>query len=246
MLDTLTTRNNEGHLSFTVYRKKTHTDQYLQFNSNQPLQHKLGVVKTLVHRANTICSSEESKLLELEHLKKVLSISGYTKSAWATATTTNSRPPNPTTNRESKPFKGSVTLPFVGPVSEAVARCIRRTGVQVHFRPTNTIRSRLVHPKDKTDPLEKSGVMYHIKCNDCPDDYVGETERILNARFQEHYRPSSSVGHHVDYRRHSIDEGSVSVLHQETDWFRRGVAEAIHIQREAPTLNRGRKRHTLP
>ena len=45
MLDTLTTRSNEGHLSFTVFRKKTHTDQYLQFNSNLPLQHKLGVVK---------------------------------------------------------------------------------------------------------------------------------------------------------------------------------------------------------
>ena len=71
MLDTLTTRNNEVHFAFTVYRKKTHTDQYLQFKSNQPLQHKLGVVKTLVHRVNTICSSEDSKLLELEHLKKV-------------------------------------------------------------------------------------------------------------------------------------------------------------------------------
>ena len=50
----------------------------------------------------------------------------------------------------------------------------------------------------------------------------------------------------MDYKRHLIDKESVSILHQETDWFRRGVAEAIHIQREAPTLNRGRERHTLP
>ena len=33
---------------------------------------------------------------------------------------------------------------------------------------------------------------------------------------------------------------------REPDWFKRGVAEAIHIQRESPTLNRGRERHTLP
>ena len=46
MLDTLTTRDNEGGLSFTAYRKKTHTDQHLQYRSNQPLQHKLGKVKT--------------------------------------------------------------------------------------------------------------------------------------------------------------------------------------------------------
>ena len=57
---------------------------------------------------------------------------------------------------------------------------------------------------------------------------------------------SSPVGHHMEYRRHSIDEDSISVLTQEADWFRRGVAEAIHIQREAPTLNQGRERHTLP
>ena len=133
----------------------------------------------------------------------------------------------------------------MGPASESVARCIRRTGVQVLFRPTNTIRLRLVHPKDKTDPLNKLDVVYKIQCNDCPDVYVGETERKLNAHFKEHHCSSSPVVHHVDYRRHSIDEESVSVLQQVTDWFQRGVAEAIHIQWEAPTLNRGRERHTL-
>ena len=43
-----------------------------------------------------------------------------------------------------------------------------------------------------------------------------------------------------------MDEASVSVLHREADWFRRGVAEAVQIQREAPALNRGRERHILP
>ena len=39
---------------------------------------------------------------------------------------------------------------------------------------------------------------------------------------------------------------SVSVLHKEADWYKRGMAEAIHIFRESPDLNRGRERHTLP
>jgi hypothetical protein len=73
---------DNGSIAFSVYRKPTHTDQYLQFNSHQPLEHKLGVIRTLTRRANTICSTEEAKEQELDHIKKVLSVSGYQKLAW--------------------------------------------------------------------------------------------------------------------------------------------------------------------
>ena len=85
--------------------------------------------------------------------------------------------------------------------------------------------------------LDQAGVMYKIACNDCDATYVGETERKLNTRFKEHHRSSSPVGQHMEHRRHSVDEGSVSVLHRETDWYRRGVAEAIYVQQESPCLN---------
>ena len=247
MLDTLTKRNDEGQLSFTVYRKPTHTDQYLQFASNQPLQHKLGVVSTLYHRCMVLCSEEDSKIKEIEHLKKVLSVSGYTKATWNTATaardpTSRKNPTTADTNRT----KGSISLPYVGPMTEAIARNIRRAGVTTHIRPFNTIRGRLVHPKDKLDRLDQAGVVYRIACNDCDATYVGETERKLNTRFKEHHRSSSPVGQHMEDRRHSVDETSVSVLHKESDWYRRGVAEAIFVQQESPSLNRGRERHILP
>ena len=61
ILDTMITRSPRGTLSFSVYRKKTHTDQYLQFDSNQPLQHKLGVIRTLNHRCKTICTTQEEE-----------------------------------------------------------------------------------------------------------------------------------------------------------------------------------------
>ena len=245
MLDAMTTRSPAGELSFTVYRKPTHTDQYLQFSSNQPLSHKLGVIRTLKHRCETICSTEEGKLQELEHLKRVLSVSGYTKAAWNAA----SRPkPTVTTPDSTAPRKkGHVTLPFVGQMSEAIARTIRKAGVAVHLRPYNSIRQQLVHPKDKVTQEDKSGVVYHIKCGDCSASYVGETERQLKTRVKEHHKTKSSpLCEHLTKEGHSFSKEQVSVLQQEPDWFKRGVAEAIHIQRESPSLNRDQGRHKLP
>ena len=254
MLDTLTTRRPSGIMEFSVYRKPTHTDQYLQFSSNQPLQHKLGVIRTLRHRCESLCTTEEAKLQELEHLRRVLSVSGYTKSAWDTA----SRPKlsTPRTDPEATRTKGHITLPYVGPMSNSVARVIRKAGVAVHMRPYNTIRSQLVQPKDKVALEDKAGVVYQIQCGDCPASYVGETERCLGKRVKEHsYQGSKSAyEEHCKRHKHSINpagkvkiqDSQVAVLHQEPDWFKRGVAESIHIMQEAPTLNRDKGRHTLP
>ena len=40
-LDVLLTKTNDGTINTQVYRKKTHTDKILKFNSNHPTQHKI-------------------------------------------------------------------------------------------------------------------------------------------------------------------------------------------------------------
>ena len=42
----------------TVYREITHTDQYLNFASQQPIHQKLGVVRPLMNRCETITTEE--------------------------------------------------------------------------------------------------------------------------------------------------------------------------------------------
>jgi hypothetical protein len=243
MLDTRIIRTDEG-LHFTTYRKPTHTDQYLQFDSHHPLQHKLGVIRTLTHRADTICSTENYKKEELEHLKTVLSVSGYQKWAWDTPASKKTTP-HPSTNHATA-SKGHITMPYVSGVTEALSRKIRKLGVTVHPKPMNTIRSKLVAPKDKTDIMDKSGVIYKIQCKDCSESYVGETERNLRHRIKEHRRESSPVGAHLIQEDHQLDKDCVKILSSETKWFERGVKEAIHIAAERPSLNRDRGRHNLP
>ena len=59
-LDMLVTPDEDGRLNTTVYRKATHTDQYLHWDSHHAITSKYSVVGTLFHRARTICSNLDS------------------------------------------------------------------------------------------------------------------------------------------------------------------------------------------
>ena len=63
-LDILVSPEEDGSLSTSVYRKPTHTDLYLQWESHHPLSAKYTVIGTLQHRANTISSN--TQLLQKE------------------------------------------------------------------------------------------------------------------------------------------------------------------------------------
>jgi len=76
-LDTLVTKDPKGTLKVTIYRKPTHTDRYLDFDSCHPLEHKRSVVHTLSKRASEIPSTIEDKMRAVNHLLKVLRANGY-------------------------------------------------------------------------------------------------------------------------------------------------------------------------
>ena len=67
----------EGELMTKVYRKPTHTQQYINWNSNHPKNMLLGVLKGLVHRAHVLCDRKEDLLEELALLKNVFVSNGY-------------------------------------------------------------------------------------------------------------------------------------------------------------------------
>ena len=67
-LDMLITPDEEGRLKTTLYRKPTHTNQYLHWDSHHAIPSKYSMIGTLFHRAKTICSGPFQLQKEEEHL----------------------------------------------------------------------------------------------------------------------------------------------------------------------------------
>ena len=75
-LDTFPQPKGEN-ISVSVYRKPTHTDRYLAFNSSHPISAKKALVRALMDRAENVCSYPDILVKEIEHLGKVLHYNNY-------------------------------------------------------------------------------------------------------------------------------------------------------------------------
>ena len=191
-LDILISPDEEGRLKTSVYRKPTHTDQYLQWDSHHPISSKYSVVGTLFHRTKTISSNQNYLQQEEEHLNRALGNCNYPRWALNRVKIKMNNPApkkkkNTQQNNIPKPF---ITIPYYKGLSESVKRKCSDFGVQVHFKGGTTIKDLLMNPKDKDQMMKKSGVIYTYKCGrvECDEEYIGESSRTFGERFKEHQK----------------------------------------------------------
>ena len=131
----------------------------------------------------------------------------------------------------------NIGLPYVRGTSEKLAMILKNHGVGTYHKPFNTIRSILVHPKDKTPDHKKCGVIYEVQCPECPEQYIGETGRTLETRMKDHLKskpPRTAVGDHA----HKINMDNVKVIAREDYMWRRKIRESIEIRTRRPAINR--------
>ncbi len=197
-LDTLIVRKSDGSLKLLVYRKKTHTDQYLNFQSQHPLHQKLGVIRTLMDRMESVVTEDQDKRDEEIKIREAMKDCGYPK--WSIDRVKQQMSEKPSKNTKPKkskesetPSKGMVVIPYVEGVSEKIQRVFKKYNINTAMRPTNTLKSILVHPKDKKDPSENSDVVYDIPCQTCNKSYIGETGRQFGVRLKEHKKDAESI-----------------------------------------------------
>ena len=150
-----------------------------------------------------------------------------------------------------------MVLPYIKGTTEQLRRIFRSYGFQATAKPTSNLRQVLVASKDKLEKQDTTGVIYRIRCQgqtdrgQCTESYIGETERSLKTRFQEHRRPSSTSSEvsqhiHIESPGHKVDLKSVEILDREPRYFERFIREAIYIRAHRPSLNRDGGRFKLP
>ena len=69
-------RNANGSLKFKIFRTQTHTDKYLNIDSYLGIQHENSVVRSLMHRANSLCDDQFINN-EFSQIDAVLKQNGY-------------------------------------------------------------------------------------------------------------------------------------------------------------------------
>ena len=221
-LDTIVKPEEYGSLSITVYRKPTHTDQYLQWDSHHHLSAKFSVINTLSYRAKTVCSRPELLQQEMDHLRKALTKCKYPK--WtldkvekrldkSTSETIDGVNNQGTTDAQAVTnggkTKGHIVIPYTQGHYESIKKICGRYSIQTHFKGGSIIKN-LVSPKDKDPLVNQSGAI----CGDlgCDDEYIGENSGTFGERYKEHLKETSPIHQHSNLTGHPTSHNNFQII----------------------------------
>lgn len=247
-LDVLVSRNYDGSLTLSIYRKPTWSGLYTHYKSFAPMSYKTGLIRTLFHRANRICSPEVLPR-EREFLCRTLQLNGYPQQLIEKYSSL--RPSDPQFGPKKKivtlrvPFKGDA---FLDQIRRTLTKEVNTVYSTVELRVIPVTRPQWRQNLKDSIPLEaESNVLYEFTCT-CGSKYVGRTERRLSQRISEHVprwllngeqRPktSSAIARHLQRCSPTIPPRSCfRVMKRCRGRARLCVLEALIIKKVQPDL----------
>ena len=263
-LDVYVQRKENGTFTTSIYRKKTSSDVYINWNSFAPRTWKIGTLHGLLQRAFTICSDKAKVEEEIRYLKSV-----FTK--------INNYPINVVENIIKKVRNKNIhaekdaqreiesdtvsrphmSLPYGGDKGNTIIKKLKRTlnsilptTVQPEISVKGTKIASCFKIKDKVDDKHTSGFIYEFECNrvqTCKSNYIGETGRRKEVRLQEHGEKdeSSAILQHCRSTKHAkAKEKNFKILARNyPHWRRRKICESMFIRDKNPDLNKQGDKH---
>ena len=230
-LDVQLHRMEDGSLKTSVYRKPTHTNRYLHFNSHHAVSVKRGVIQCLFNRARAITDGAEDIKNEEEFLYTVLGDNGYDRH-FVKQSQSHSRRPEDTSQEQPK---DTIVLPYVRGLSEDIRRICKRYNIRVALRPNTTIRQSLVRVKDPIPKEQKTSVVYEVPCI-CGRSYIGEIIQTLKQRLYQHQHADEGGSALKDHAgiEHQILWDETKIIDQSENQQLLLLKESLHIRLRSP------------
>ena len=194
-----------------IYRKDTHTGQYVHFTSFEPWYKKTAWIKCLVERTERICSNKQLFDNQISMIKSLMSWNGYPSDV-RNVILRKLRERKKNTNRHCSDSEDDDTpkiwfrVPYIGPIGEKflpkkciskLRKCSKKELKFILMYDTKKVAF-LCSNKDPAPVNLQSHVTYQFECPGCKAKYIGKMDRCLKLRLNEHsdFR-TSAVGKHL-------------------------------------------------
>ena len=180
----------------SIYRKETHTAQFVNFESFTKWNHKIAWIRSLANRAKRLCTP--NKLAdEIRNIRRFASYNGFPRWIVNKVIKQSTEPTDRPTqeDQDTDTVDLYMFLPFFGKEAETVVqrtkkrifkllRKDKKIVFKIQFQTTKL--SFFSSNKDKTPLLSDSSLIYQYSCPGCCASYIGKTESTLFNRTREH------------------------------------------------------------
>ena len=262
-LDVKVDRRSDGSFTTSVYRKKTNSNIYINWDSHAPRTWKIGTLHGLIQRAFTICSEDEEIEKEIDYLQKIFQeVNGYPKKVVENTIRkvrnknrqqeSSSDAPEEDDGTEEEIVRPHMSLPYGGNKGNTIISKLKRNLAILlpqNVKPDIFVKGKKISScfriKDKIDDKHTSGFIYEFKCNrsrTCNSTYIGETARRKELRVLEHGHTdkNSAIFRHSEDKKHArAHNKNFSILATNyPQWTRRKICESMFIRDKNPDLNK--------
>ncbi len=113
-------------------------------------------------RKDKIITESQDRAQEEATIKNALKRCGYPE--WAFKQTKTKEKAVANKSKSETKARGMVVLHYKEGLSQRVRRIFSKHGINTAFKPHQTLRNILVHPKDKRDITQTTEYVYEIQC----------------------------------------------------------------------------------
>lgn len=252
-LDISITKSNDT-FKFDIFRKPTNTSRYITSNSYHSFKHKCAAFHCMVHRAVNIPMDEETFANEILRIKNIANINGYTEQLIDELVIAHQRKKelrnytNLSLVRDERSNEEEENIVWASfnhypPINRIMRNTLKSHNIVMVERSDLKVKHLIGGSKDKIHEHQKSGI-YSIKCNDCNQQYIGQSRRAIEKRFKEHTASTqrgeiekSSIANHMWSNDHNFNISNLKLLQTVNKYHELNALESFYISNNTNLMN---------